>query len=136
MKEQLESVILQMYKAGMRCSEAVREFQKIFILTVLKDQRGSQSKLPRNSAYTGIRCAVRSDFWRLTSALLEQWGVGGRRERRGLRRCDDERHSSTLVESRADTLPQRLSRTSRPQATGSPRCCVRTMHQLSSGQSK
>ena len=44
MKEQLESVVLQMYRAGMRCSEAMREFQKAFILTVLKDQRGNQCK--------------------------------------------------------------------------------------------
>jgi DNA-binding NtrC family response regulator len=44
MKEQLASVVLQMYKAGGRCSEAVREFQKAFILTVLKDQRGNQCK--------------------------------------------------------------------------------------------
>ena len=44
MKEQLTSVVLQMYKAGVRCSEAVREFQKTFILTVLKDQRGNQCK--------------------------------------------------------------------------------------------
>jgi len=44
MKEQLESVVLQMYRAGLRCSEAVREFQKTFILTVLKDQRGNQSR--------------------------------------------------------------------------------------------
>jgi Fis family transcriptional regulator len=44
MKEQLESVVLQMYRAGVSCSEAVREFQKAFILTVLKDQRGNQCK--------------------------------------------------------------------------------------------
>ena len=44
MKEQLERVVLQMHKAGMRCSEAVREFQKAFILMVLKDQRGNQCK--------------------------------------------------------------------------------------------
>ena len=42
MKEQLESVVLQMYRAGIRCSEAVREFQKAFILAVLKDQSGNQ----------------------------------------------------------------------------------------------
>jgi DNA-binding NtrC family response regulator len=42
MKEQLESVVLQMYRAGIRWSEAVREFQKAFIITVLKDQRGNQ----------------------------------------------------------------------------------------------
>ena len=44
MKEQLESVVLQMYKAGVPCSEAVREFQKAFILTVLQDQSGNQCR--------------------------------------------------------------------------------------------
>jgi Fis family transcriptional regulator, factor for inversion stimulation protein len=44
MNQQLETVVLQMYKAGVRCSEAVREFQKAFIRTVLKDQRGNQCK--------------------------------------------------------------------------------------------
>ena len=44
MKEQLSSVVWQMYRDGMRCSEAVREFQKTFILTALKDQRGNQCK--------------------------------------------------------------------------------------------
>src|ERR1700680_3680057 len=43
-KDQLESVVLQMYRAGVRCSEAVREFQGAFILTVLKDQRGNQCR--------------------------------------------------------------------------------------------
>ena len=42
MKDQLESVVLQMYRAGLCCSDAVREFQKVFILTVLKDQSGNQ----------------------------------------------------------------------------------------------
>ena len=44
MKEQLESVVLQMYRACVRCSEAVREFQRAFILTVRKDQRGNECK--------------------------------------------------------------------------------------------
>ena len=44
MKEQLASVVSQMHKAGFQCLEAVREFQKAFILTVLKDQRGNQCK--------------------------------------------------------------------------------------------
>ena len=61
MKEQLESVVLQMYRAGLRCSEAVKEFQKVFILTVLKDQRGNQCKaakklgLHRNTLRRTIR---------------------------------------------------------------------------------
>jgi hypothetical protein len=61
MKDKLDSLVLQMYKAGMRCSEAVREFQKTFILTVLKDRRGNQSKaaeklgLHRNTLHRTIR---------------------------------------------------------------------------------
>jgi len=43
-KDQLESVVLQMYRTGVRCSEAVREFQRAFIITVLKDQKGNQCK--------------------------------------------------------------------------------------------
>jgi Fis family transcriptional regulator len=44
MKEQLERAVLEMYRAGLRCSEAVQEFRKAFILTVLKDQRGNQCR--------------------------------------------------------------------------------------------
>ena len=61
MKEQLASVVLQMYKAGVRCSEAVREFQKAFILAVLKEQRGNQCKaaeklgIHRNTLRRAIR---------------------------------------------------------------------------------
>ena len=44
MKEQLASVVLQMYRAGVPYSEGVREFQKAFILTVLKDQGGNQCR--------------------------------------------------------------------------------------------
>ena len=61
MKEQLESVVLEMYRAGVRCSEAVREFQKAFILTVLKDQRGNHCKaaerlgIHRNTLRRAIR---------------------------------------------------------------------------------
>jgi Fis family transcriptional regulator len=60
-KDQLESIVLQMYKAGVRCSEAVREFQKAFILTVLKDQRGNQCRaaeklgIHRNTLHRTIR---------------------------------------------------------------------------------
>jgi Fis family transcriptional regulator len=44
MKEQLESVVLQMHKAGVAYFDAVREFRRAFILTVLRDQRGNQCK--------------------------------------------------------------------------------------------
>jgi Fis family transcriptional regulator, factor for inversion stimulation protein len=42
MKEQLEKVALQMHRNGMRYPEAVREFQKVFITTVLREQKANQ----------------------------------------------------------------------------------------------
>ena len=44
MKEQLEKLVLQMYRCSIGYSEAVREFQKIFIITVLREQRANQVK--------------------------------------------------------------------------------------------
>ena len=44
MKEQLEKLVLQMYRSGTPYAEAVREFQKAFILTVLRAQNGNQIK--------------------------------------------------------------------------------------------
>ena len=42
MKEQLEKLVLQMYRSGTPYSEAVREFQKAFVVTVLRDLNGNQ----------------------------------------------------------------------------------------------
>ena len=42
MKEKLEKLVLHMYQSGLRYSEAVREFQKVFILTVLREQKANQ----------------------------------------------------------------------------------------------
>ncbi|MGH9530407.1 MAG: helix-turn-helix domain-containing protein [Terriglobales bacterium] len=44
MKEQLEKLVLQMYRDGIRYSEAVREFQKAFLTTVLREQNANQVK--------------------------------------------------------------------------------------------
>jgi Fis family transcriptional regulator, factor for inversion stimulation protein len=41
-KEQLERLVLQMYRSGTSYPEAVREFQKAFIITVLRDLNGNQ----------------------------------------------------------------------------------------------
>ena len=96
MKEQLESVVLQMYRAGVGCSEAVREFQKAFILTVLKVQKkeGISAKLPRDLEYTVTHYAIRSENCRLTSARHEyQRGVDLHDRRFQRRRCSDGRPS-------------------------------------------
>jgi len=46
-KDQLEALILQMYKSNILYSEAVREFKKTFIITVLAENRGNQCKAAR-----------------------------------------------------------------------------------------
>jgi Fis family transcriptional regulator, factor for inversion stimulation protein len=46
-KDQLEALINQMYKSGILYSEAVREFKKRFILTVLEENNGNQCKAAR-----------------------------------------------------------------------------------------
>ena len=48
MKDQLEALIMQMYKSGILYSEAVREFKKRFILTVSgREQRKSMQSRAR-----------------------------------------------------------------------------------------
>lgn len=47
MKDQLEALIMQMYKGGILYGEAVREFKKRFILTVLQENKGNQCKAAR-----------------------------------------------------------------------------------------
>ena len=47
MREQLETLIMQMYKSNILYSEAVREFKKRFILTVLEENHGNQCRAAR-----------------------------------------------------------------------------------------
>jgi Fis family transcriptional regulator, factor for inversion stimulation protein len=46
-KDQLETLVLQMYKSNILYSEAVREFKKRFILTVLQENKGNQCRAAR-----------------------------------------------------------------------------------------
>jgi DNA-binding NtrC family response regulator len=46
-KDQLEALIAHMYRSGITYSEAVCEFKKKFILTVLQDSNGNQCKAAR-----------------------------------------------------------------------------------------
>jgi Fis family transcriptional regulator, factor for inversion stimulation protein len=41
-KEELERLVLQMYRSGLRYSDAVREFQRTFLATVLRDENVNQ----------------------------------------------------------------------------------------------
>ena len=62
MKAKLESLVLQMYREGTRFEEAVREFQRVFILTVLRDKKGNQCRaadklgMHRNTLRRMIHC--------------------------------------------------------------------------------
>ena len=47
MKEQLERLVLQMYRSGTPYSYAVREFQKAFITAVLREMNGNQVRAAR-----------------------------------------------------------------------------------------
>src|SRR5713101_531578 len=42
LQDHLESLVSRMHKGGIRYSEALREFQKIFVLTVLREQKWNQ----------------------------------------------------------------------------------------------
>ena len=44
MKDQLAALVAQMYQSGILYSEAVREFRKRFVLTVLEQNNGNQCK--------------------------------------------------------------------------------------------
>ena len=50
MKDQLEALVMQMYKSNILYSEAVREFKKRFIVTVLQEIQGNQCRAARQLA--------------------------------------------------------------------------------------
>ena len=47
MRGELDELINQMHKGGILYAEAVREFRKAFITTVLRENNGNQSKAAR-----------------------------------------------------------------------------------------
>jgi Fis family transcriptional regulator, factor for inversion stimulation protein len=46
-KDQLETLVLQMHHSNILYSEAVREFKKRFILAVLQENKGNQCRAAR-----------------------------------------------------------------------------------------
>ena len=61
MKDQLEALVLQMYKSNILYSEGVREFKKRFILTVLQENQAATSAAPpANWACIATRSAAPS----------------------------------------------------------------------------
>lgn len=74
MKDQVESLVLQMYQGGLRYSEAVREFQEGFILTALREQKVNQCRaaqklgMHRNSLRR-IICDLQLDIQSIRAAV-------------------------------------------------------------------
>ena len=60
MKDQLEALIMQMYKSNILYAEAVREFKKKFILTVLQENKGNQCRAARELGCIATRSAALS----------------------------------------------------------------------------
>ena len=50
MKDQLEALVQQMYRSNILYSEAVREFKRRFISTVLQENKGNQCRAARQLA--------------------------------------------------------------------------------------
>lgn len=47
MKDQLEALVMQMYRSNILYEEGVREFKKRFVLTVLQEHHGNQCRAAR-----------------------------------------------------------------------------------------
>lgn len=47
MEDQLLALVMRMYRGGIRYDEAVREFKRAFLLTVLREHHGNVSEAAR-----------------------------------------------------------------------------------------
>ena len=97
MKEDLEQIVLEMFRSGLQYSEAVREFHKMFLATALREANGNQLRAAKK---LGIH---RNTLRRQTEELgLDIKSLIGMRRRPPL----SERH---LIErTRATTTSPRL----------------------------
>jgi hypothetical protein len=71
-------------------------FKRLSSSPCSRTNEGISARLPRDSAYTGIRFIVRSESWRLTSARHVRWEGGDQRHQRFQSRCDDGQRSYPL----------------------------------------
>ncbi len=88
MKDQLEALVQQMYKSNILYSEAVREFKRRFVTTVLEENKGNQCRAARE---LGMH---RNTLSRTVSELkidVRQFREGGKRPPRSTRPAAYER---------------------------------------------
>jgi Fis family transcriptional regulator len=89
-RDQLEALVMQMYKSNILYSEAVREFKKRFILTVLQENKGNQCRAAKQLAMH------RNTLSRTISELkidIRQLRDGGKRPPRSARAASYERRA-------------------------------------------
>lgn len=82
MRDQLEALVQQMYRSNILYSEAVREFKRRFISTVLQENKGNQC---RAAMQLGMH---RNTLSRTVDELkidVRQYRDGGKRPPRGAR---------------------------------------------------
>jgi DNA-binding NtrC family response regulator len=87
-KDQLEALVQQMYKSNILYSEAVREFKRRFVTTVLEENRGNQCRAARE---LGMH---RNTLSRTVTELkidVRQFREGGKRPPRSARPAAYER---------------------------------------------
>jgi hypothetical protein len=60
LNQQLKAIIVQMHQAGISFDEAVREFRKQFVTTVLRENKGNQCKA-RSPASTALKHFAQRD---------------------------------------------------------------------------
>ena len=59
LKNQLEALIIQMHQAGVPLDEAVREFRKQFVTTVLQERKGTSARPLVSFKCIETRCTTR-----------------------------------------------------------------------------
>jgi hypothetical protein len=57
-KEQLEQIVLQMYRSGLDYSKAVREFQRMFLATALREANANQVKARNKTGHPSEHLAT------------------------------------------------------------------------------
>ena len=82
MKDQLEALVQQMYKSNILYSEAVREFKRRFIATVLEENKGNQCRAARQLGMHRNTLSLTVTELRID---VRQFRDGGKRPPRGAR---------------------------------------------------
>ena len=82
MKDQLETLVQNMYRSNILYSEAVREFKKCFIATVLDENKGNQCRAARQ---LGMHRNTLSRTLEELKIDVREFREGGRRPPRSAR---------------------------------------------------